>query len=70
MHVNNEREASNQKMKVIFFGTPQFAVPTLEKLLDRPNMEVVAVVTQPDKRRGRGNQLIASPVKKVALAHH
>ena len=57
-------------MKVIFFGTPQFAVPTLEKLLDRPNMEVVAVVTQPDKRRGRGNQLIASPVKKVALAHN
>lgn len=57
-------------MKVIFFGTPQFAVPTLEKLLAHPNIEVVAAVTQPDKRRGRGNQFIPSPVKKLALAHN
>lgn len=57
-------------MKAIFFGTPQFAVPTLEKLLTHPNMEVVAAVTQPDKRRGRGNQLIPSPVKKLAVAHN
>ena len=55
-------------MKVIFFGTPQFAVPTLEKLLANPEFEVLAVVTQPDKRRGRGNKLTPSPVKKVALA--
>ncbi|MGB5962458.1 MAG: methionyl-tRNA formyltransferase [Coleofasciculaceae cyanobacterium] len=55
-------------MKVIFFGTPQFAVPTLEKLLQHPEFEVLGVVTQPDKRRGRGNQLTASPVKTVALA--
>lgn len=53
-------------MKVIFFGTPQFAVPSLERLLEHPDFEVVAVVTQPDKRRGRGNQLIPSPVKGVA----
>lgn len=56
-------------MKIIFFGTPQFAVPTLEKLLTHPEIEVVAVVTQPDKRRGRGNQLIPSPVKSVAVTH-
>lgn len=56
-------------MKVIFFGTPQFAVPTLESLLQHPEFEVVGVVTQPDKRRGRGNQLTASPVKTLALAH-
>ncbi len=56
-------------MKVIFFGTPQFAVPSLENLLNHPDFEVVAVVTQPDKRRGRGNELIPSPVKNVALAH-
>ena len=56
-------------MKVIFFGTPQFAVPTLEKLLSYPEMEVIAVVTQPDKRRGRGNKLIPSPVKSVAVSH-
>ncbi len=56
-------------MQVIFFGTPQFAVPTLQKLLDNPDFKVVGVVTQPDKRRGRGKQLIPSAVKKVALEH-
>ncbi|MGL4623114.1 methionyl-tRNA formyltransferase [Chroococcidiopsis sp.] len=55
-------------MKIIFFGTPEFAVPTLEKLLSHPEFDVVAVVTQPDKRRGRGNELIPSPVKSVATA--
>ncbi|ARV58314.1 methionyl-tRNA formyltransferase [Nostocales cyanobacterium HT-58-2] len=53
-------------MKIIFFGTPSFAVPTLEKLLNHPEFDVLAVVTQPDKRRGRGNQLTPSPVKAVA----
>ncbi len=57
-------------MKVVFFGTPQFAVPSLECLLEHPAFEVLAVVTQPDKRRGRGNQTTPSPVKTVALAHH
>lgn len=56
-------------MKIVFFGTPEFAVPTLQRLLDRPDCEVLAVVTQPDKRRGRGNQLIPSPVKTLALEH-
>lgn len=56
-------------MRVVFFGTPQFAVPSLEKLLSQTEFEVLAVVTQPDKRRGRGNQLTPSPVKAVALAH-
>ncbi len=56
-------------MKIIFFGTPQFAVPTLERLLKHPEIEVLGAVTQPDKRRGRGNQLSPSPVKAVALTH-
>lgn len=56
-------------MKIIFFGTPQFSVPTLQSLIEHPEFEVVAVVTQPDKRRGRGSQTIPSPVKKVALEH-
>ncbi|WP_026100430.1 methionyl-tRNA formyltransferase [Fortiea contorta] len=55
-------------MKVVFFGTPQFAVPTLEKLLKHSDVEVMAVVTQPDKRRERGNQLTPSPVKTAAIA--
>ncbi len=57
-------------MKIVFFGTPQFAVPTLEALIAHPDFDVSAVVTQPDKRRGRGNELSPSPVKSVALSHH
>jgi methionyl-tRNA formyltransferase len=54
-------------MKIVFWGTPDFAVPTLQQLLAEPEFQVLGVVTQPDKRRGRGNQLIPSPVKQVAL---
>ena len=57
-------------MQVIFFGTPQFAVPTLQKLLDHPRFNVIGVVTQQDKIRGRGKQLIPSAVKKIALNHN
>jgi methionyl-tRNA formyltransferase len=57
-------------MKIVFFGTPQFAVPTLEKLLNHPSIEVLAAVTQPDKRRERGNQLTPSPIKNLALTHN
>ena len=57
-------------MQVIFFGTPQFAVPTLQRLLDHPDYKVIGVVTQPDKRRGRGKQLVPSAVKRVALQHN
>ncbi|MBE9041850.1 methionyl-tRNA formyltransferase [Oscillatoriales cyanobacterium LEGE 11467] len=56
-------------MKIIFFGTPQFAVPTLEHLLAADGFEVMAVVTQPDKRRSRGKKLLPSPVKIVAEAN-
>lgn len=56
-------------MRIVFFGTPEFAVPSLQRLLRHPDFEVAAVVTQPDKRRGRGNQLTPSPVKEVALAN-
>lgn len=56
-------------MNIIFFGTPAFAVPSLERLLAHPDFNVLAVVTQPDKRRGRGNELIPSPVKAIAQTH-
>ncbi len=55
-------------MRVVFFGTPDFAVPTLERLLSTPDFEVVGVVSQPDTRRGRGNQVSPSPVKAIAIA--
>jgi methionyl-tRNA formyltransferase len=56
-------------MRIVFFGTPQFAIPTLEKLLADSQFEVVGVVTQPDKKRGRGSQLVPSPIKELATAH-
>jgi methionyl-tRNA formyltransferase len=56
-------------IKLIFWGTPQFAVPSLARLLADARFEVPGVVTQPDKRRGRGNQLVPSPVKQLALEH-
>jgi methionyl-tRNA formyltransferase len=52
-------------MRVVFFGTPDFAVPTLSRLLAGPH-EVVAVVTQPDRPRGRGQRLQPSAIKAVA----
>ena len=57
-------------MRVIFFGTPEFSVPSLQGLLDHPAIEVVAVVTQPDRRRGRGKSLIPSPVKALAASEN
>ncbi len=56
-------------MRIIFFGTPQFAIPTLEKLLADSQFEVVGVVTQPDKNRGRGNKVSPSPIKELATTH-
>ena len=57
-------------MRVVFMGTPDFAVPTLAAIAARSDLaEVVAVVTQPDRPRGRGKKLSPSPVKAWALAH-
>ena len=53
-------------MKIVFMGTPEYAVPSLEALLKQGH-EVTAVVTQPDKPRGRGKKVSFSPVKQVAL---
>ncbi|MEM1240770.1 MAG: methionyl-tRNA formyltransferase, partial [Cyanobacteria bacterium P01_H01_bin.26] len=55
-------------MKIVYFGTPQFAVPSLARLIKSPDFDVVAVVTQPDKRRGRGGKVTPSPVKAAAIA--
>jgi methionyl-tRNA formyltransferase len=53
-------------LRVVFFGTADFAVPCLEALIEAGH-DVLAVVTQPDKPRGRGRQLASSPVKEAAL---
>lgn len=55
-------------MKIVFMGTPEFSVKTLEALVQAGH-EILAVVTQPDKRKGRGKELQFPPVKEAALAH-
>ncbi len=57
-------------MRLLFCGTPQFAVPTLKHLLTKSDCEVLAVITQPDRPRGRGQEVSFSAVKEVALAAH
>lgn len=55
-------------MKIVFMGTPEFAVPSLEKLIQK--YDVVAVVTQPDKPKGRGKKIIFPPIKEVAIKNN
>ena len=57
-------------LRIVFCGTPQFAVPTLKHLLALPDFQILAVITQPDRPRGRGQQISAAPVKEIALAAH
>lgn len=56
-------------MKIVFFGTPRFAQIVLERLIDSP-FKPQLVITQPDKKAGRGQKLQPSPVKQTALTHH
>ncbi|RUM36849.1 MAG: methionyl-tRNA formyltransferase, partial [Desulfobulbus sp.] len=55
----------NEPLRIIFMGTPDFAVPALQHLLDSPD-EVVAVICQPDRKKGRGKKLTPPPVKILA----
>ncbi len=57
-------------LKIVFMGSPAFAVPTLEALIQHPEIEVCAVVTQPDKPAGRGKQMTPPAVKTCALEHN
>jgi len=59
--------------RILFMGTPAFAVPCLHALhaaSDRHNWQLVAVATQPDRRAGRGNKVVISPVKEAALVYN
>jgi len=55
--------------KIIFMGTPDFSVPILQALIDDDSLEVAAVVTQPDRKVGRKQELKPSPVKELAVDH-
>lgn len=56
-------------MKIIFAGTPEFAVASLNALIQSPH-EVIAIYTQPDRPAGRGRKLTASPIKQLAMQQH
>src|SRR5947208_16716038 len=62
---NSTSPRMSQSIHLIFCGTPQFAVPTLERLVDA-GFAVDSVVTQPDRPRGRGMEMAFSPIKQRA----
>ena len=53
-------------MKIVFMGTPDFALPSLKKIIESKH-NLVAVVTAPDKERGRGKQVSPTPIKEYAV---
>ena len=62
----NTRKRKNNYMKIIFMGTPDFAVASVDAV-KKAGHEIVLVVTQPDKPKGRSGKMIASPVKEYAM---
>ncbi len=56
-------------MRLLFMGTPDFSVPTLQCLIESKH-QVIAVVTQPDKPKGRGNKVLSTPVKELSLKYN
>ena len=65
----DEVRAAAQRLRIVYFGTPAFAVPTLRHLLASPH-HVCGVVTQPDRPRGRGQKVTDAPVKALAVEEH
>ena len=61
-------EAEEREMKIVFMGSPDFAVPSLEALVEN-RFEVSLVVTQPDRRAGRGRKMLPTAVKATAQSH-
>jgi methionyl-tRNA formyltransferase len=56
------------RLRMVFCGTPEFAVPSLRKFISLPEFEIAGVFTQPDRPRGRGQEVSFSPVKEISLA--
>ena len=68
MNASGYHRVMVEPLRVVFFGTPAFAVPTLQKLLESRHT-VAGVVTQPDRPRGRGQHVSEAPVKALAMKH-
>lgn len=65
----SEKTRLPSRPKLIFMGTPEFALPTLKALIDAGH-DIMAVVTQPDRPKGRGKKVTETPVKRLALEHN
>jgi methionyl-tRNA formyltransferase len=65
----SKTQMNNKNYKIIFIGTPDFAVPSLNKLI-KSNYNIISAITQPDKKVGRKQEVVFSPVKKVAIKHN
>lgn len=61
----DQKQKMKEKFNIVFFGTPEFAIPSLEKLIEE-GFKVVGIVTQPDRAKGRNLKLSSSPVKVLA----
>ena len=61
-------DSAVNRLRIVFCGTPHFAVPSLKHLLAQNDFEIAAVYTQPDRPRGRGQEISYTPVKEVAMA--
>ncbi|MFQ5584941.1 MAG: hypothetical protein ACE5GL_10940 [Calditrichia bacterium] len=55
-------------LKIVFMGTPQFAVPSLEQIINS-RYQIVGIVSQPDRPRGRGKKMLPAPVKEFSIQH-
>ncbi|MHB1922755.1 MAG: methionyl-tRNA formyltransferase [Chitinophagaceae bacterium] len=65
----NQESSEKKRLKIVFLGTSEFAVPSLD-ILWRNQYEIVGVITAPDKLSGRGLKMNSSPVKNYAILHH
>lgn len=70
MSNQNNNQNKDQKLRVIFMGTPEFSVPSIEAILRIADWKIVGVFTQADKAVGRGRALTASPVKMTTLKNN
>ncbi|TYL46486.1 methionyl-tRNA formyltransferase [Marinomonas sp. IMCC 4694] len=71
--LTHSQTTTSKPLRIVFAGTPDFAAASLKALLDSKaanHYELVGVYTQPDRPAGRGQKLVQSPVKQLALAHH
>ena len=67
---NNQNKKNKQKIKIFFFASPYIALSSLDYLLKCDDIEILGVVTQPDKPQGRGNKILPTKIKSFAIENN